>query len=335
MAADTETTTSTFDVKSIVATCHSRDFPLHDNGNKGVYFRKQWGCTIFRGDSKTPLTLLPKEIALAKKNSATSVCLTVSRDTLDACGVHMDDFEINDGDEIKLTITLMSTRSMGQFLREVSNMSTEMAKKAPKCKKTLIFFNEGDEQTPVSAKSAENKKSLAKPAQVQEPKRASKMRKQAVSPTGQATLKHDQNVESKKVRQSRATTKETRARVRATDPLQKIQKTDQKVPDAHDKTTKSTKKADNEKNDNAYSRRFKSRGKRLLPSKVQKSPRIASYSEPKAELKTKRVLPSKAKAKPDVEKKTEQNCFSLAAQSCFIVQQNRELIRGQFPCRLH
>ena len=130
MAADTETTTSTFDVKCIVATCDSRDFPLHDNGKKGVFFRKQWGCTIFRGDSKTPLTLLPKEIALAKKKSATSVCLTVSRDTLDACGVHMDDFGIDDGDEVKLTITLMSTRSMGQFLREVSNMSTGMVRKS-------------------------------------------------------------------------------------------------------------------------------------------------------------------------------------------------------------
>ena len=125
MTTDTETTTSTFDIKSIVATCHSQDFPLHDNGKKGVFFRKQWGCTIFRGDSKTPLTLLPKEIGLAKKNSAISVCLTVSRDTLDACGVHVDDLEINNGDEIKLTITLMSSRSMEQFLREVSSMSTE------------------------------------------------------------------------------------------------------------------------------------------------------------------------------------------------------------------
>ena len=122
MIADTETTTSTFGIKSLVATIQSQDFPLHDGKDVGVFFRKQWGCTIFRGDWKTPLTLLPEEIGLAKKISPTAVCLSMSRDTMDACAVCVGDLDINDGDDIKLTITLMSNRSMQQFLREVSSM---------------------------------------------------------------------------------------------------------------------------------------------------------------------------------------------------------------------
>ena len=123
MIADTETTTSTFEIKSLVATIHSQDFPLlHDGKDNGMFFRKQWGCTIFRGDAKTPLTLLPEEIGLAKKISPTAVCLSMSRDTMDACGICLGDLDINDDADIKLTISLMSHRSMQQFLQEVSSM---------------------------------------------------------------------------------------------------------------------------------------------------------------------------------------------------------------------
>ena len=123
MIADTETTTSTFEIKSLVATIHSRDFPLlFDGKDNGMFFRKQWGCTIFRGDAKTPLTLLPEEIGLAEKISPTAVCLSMSRDTMDACGICLGDLDINDDADIKLTISLMSHRSMQQFLQEVSSM---------------------------------------------------------------------------------------------------------------------------------------------------------------------------------------------------------------------
>ena len=135
------------------------------------------------------------------------------------------------------------------------------------------------------------------------------MGKQAISRAGQAILKDRQNAKSKKLCHSRATTKETRAQVKAPDPHQKVQNTAQKVPGAHNKSARNTKETVQRNND-ASSHRSKFREEQSLPSKTEERPRVTiernkvvSCSEPKAALKKKRALPEKVKANPDAEKK--------------------------------
>merc|ERR1719181_2691402 len=205
----------------------------------------------------------------------------MSRDTMDACAVCVGDLDINDGDDIKLTITLMSNRSMQQFLREVSSMKAATASaRVPKCRKTLIFRQPNENKTPVSGKNVEKQKSNPKRVPDSAPNRARKpvsSTKQVVAPAARLACKAktNHNAKEKNTRQPLQSRMKTKHRVASTTkPAPKVQRKGQKPIDDKESKTMASMEEKKETKANTRSRRPVLNKKRVLSSKAKAAQNI-------------------------------------------------------------
>ena len=153
----------------------------------------------------------------------------------------------------------------------------QAGKKAPKCRKTLVFHECDDKAAPV--KSVANKKALPKPVPVTAPKRAPKVvnvTKRKLPPTAQKTTSANKNDTAKmmcKPLHSQRSRKSSQNQVTAIKAhSQKVQNRIQKLVDSKKPNTKASMQGKEQKKDKAPSRRSGSNKKLALPSQTKAAP---------------------------------------------------------------